>query len=132
MMVVFSKVQDILGHTEGIRFYNTVAGYSFFTGSAASYVGTGFMGFAPWDTRDRPDLTAKAIVAKVNKQFAGIAGARVFAQLPPAIPGMRVVGGNNMFLQDRSDSSVQFVAENVLRFVDAARKRPELQNVMPN
>jgi len=129
---VFSKVQDILGHTEGIRFYNTVAGYSFFTGSAASYVGTGFMGFAPWDKRDRPDLTAKAIVAKVNKQFAGIAGARVFALLPPAIPGISAAGGFSMFLQDRTGGSVQFLAENVKRFVDAARKRPELQNVMPN
>ena len=129
---VFTKVQDILGHTEGIRFYNTVAGYSFFTGSAASYVGTGFMGFAPWDKRDRPDLTAKAIVAKVNKQFAGIAGARVFALLPPAIPGISAAGGFSMFLQDRTGGSVDFLAQNVKKFVDAARKRPELQNVMPN
>jgi HAE1 family hydrophobic/amphiphilic exporter-1 len=129
---VFAKVQDILGHTEGIRFYNTVAGYSFFTGSAASYVGTGFMGFAPWSQRGRADLTAKAIVAKVNKQFAGIPGARVFALLPPAIPGISAAGGFSMFLQDRTGGSVDFLAQNVKKFVDAARKRPELQNVMPN
>jgi HAE1 family hydrophobic/amphiphilic exporter-1 len=37
-----------------------------------------------------------------------------------------------MFLQDRSGGTVAFLAQNVKRFVDAARKRPELQNINPN
>ena len=129
---VFKKVEEILGHTEGIRTYNTVAGYSFFTGSAASYVGTGFMGFQPWSKRDRPDLTAKAILAKVNREFSRIPEARVFALAPPAIPGISAAGGFSMFLQDRTGGNVDFLAQNVKRFVEAARKRPELQNVIPN
>ena len=129
---VFKKVEDILGHTEGIRTYNTVAGYSFFTGSAASYVGTGFMGFQPWSKRDKPELTAKAILSKLNAEFAKIPEARVFALAPPAIPGISAAGGFSLFLQDRSGGSVEFLAQNVKRFVEAARKRPELQNVIPN
>jgi len=129
---VFKKVEEILGHTEGIRTYNTVAGYSFFTGSAASYVGTGFMGFQPWSKRDKPELTAKAILRKVNAEFAKIPEARVFALAPPAIPGISAAGGFSLFLQDRSGGSVEFLAQNVKRFVEAARKRPELQNVIPN
>ena len=129
---VFKKVEEILGHTPGIRTYNTVAGYSFFTGSAASYVGTGFMGFEPWSKRDKPDLTAKAILRKVNAEFSKIPEARVFALAPPAIPGISAAGGFSLFLQDRSGGSVEFLAQNVKRFVDAARKRPELQNVIPN
>jgi len=129
---VFKQVEDILGHTEGIRTYNTVAGFSFFTGSAASYVGTGFMGFQPWKRRDRPDLTAQAILKKVNGQFARIPGARVFALAPPAIPGISAAGGFSVFLQDRTGGSVEFLAQNVKKFVEVARKRPELQNVIPN
>jgi HAE1 family hydrophobic/amphiphilic exporter-1 len=129
---VFKKVEAILGHTEGIAAYNSIAGYSFFTRSAASYAGTGFIGFAPWSARDRADLTAKAIVGKLNAAFAKIPEARVFALLPPAIPGISAAGGFSMFLQDRSGGSVKFLAENVKRFVDAARKRPELQNINPN
>jgi HAE1 family hydrophobic/amphiphilic exporter-1 len=129
---VFAKVQEILGHTEGVRFYNTIAGYSFFTGSAASYVGTGFMGFEPWSKRDRPDLTAKAILRKINAEFSRIPEARVFALAPPAIPGISAAGGFSLFLQDRSGGSVEFLAQNVKRFVEAARKRPELANVIPN
>jgi HAE1 family hydrophobic/amphiphilic exporter-1 len=37
-----------------------------------------------------------------------------------------------MFLQDRSGGTVEFLAQNVKKFVDVARKRPELQNVIPN
>jgi HAE1 family hydrophobic/amphiphilic exporter-1 len=129
---VFKKVEAIMGQTEGIRTYNTIAGYSFFTRSAASYAGTGFIGFKPWSERGREDLTAKAIVRKLNAQFSKIPEARVFALLPPAIPGISAAGGFSMFLQDRSGGSVPFLAANVKRFVDAARKRPELQNVNPN
>jgi HAE1 family hydrophobic/amphiphilic exporter-1 len=129
---VFKKVEAILGQTEGIRTYNTIAGYSFFTRSAASYAGTGFIGFKRWDERGREDLTAKAIVRKLNAQFSKIPEARVFALLPPAIPGISAAGGFSMFLQDRSGGSVAFLATNVKKFVDAARKRPELQNINPN
>jgi multidrug efflux pump len=129
---VFKKVEAILAHTEGVRTYNTIAGYSFFTRSAASYAGTAFIGFKPWDERDRPDLTAKAIVGKLNVAFAKIPEARVFALMPPAIPGISAAGGFSMFIQDRSGGSVKFLADNVKRFVDAARKRPELQNINPN
>ena len=129
---VFKKVEAILARTEGIKAYNTIAGYSFFTRSAASYAGTGFIGFAPWKERERPDLTAKAIVAKLNAEFAKIPEARVFALMPPAIPGISAAGGFSMFLQDRSGGSVKLLGDNVKRFVDAARKRPELQNVTPN
>jgi HAE1 family hydrophobic/amphiphilic exporter-1 len=129
---VLRKVQDILGHTEGVRYYNTVAGYSFFTGSAAGYVGTGFMAFEPWSKRNQPSLTAQAILRKVNAEFAKIPEARVFALAPPAIPGISAAGGFSMFLQDRSGGGVDFLAQNVRRFVDEARKRPELQNVQAN
>jgi hydrophobic/amphiphilic exporter-1 (mainly G- bacteria), HAE1 family len=129
---VFKKVEAILAKTEGVQAYNSIVGYSFFTRSAASYAGTGFIGLAPWSERERPDLTAKAIVGKLNAAFSKIPEARVFALMPPAIPGISAAGGFSMFLQDRSGGTVKFLAENVKRFVDAARKRPELQNINPN
>jgi multidrug efflux pump len=129
---VFAKVEDILGQTEGIRTYNTIAGFSFFTRTAAGYVGTGFIGLKPWKDRASPDLHASAIVRGLNAQFARIPEARVFAVMPPAIPGISASGGFSMMLQDRSGSNVEMLAQNVQRFVAEARKRPELQNVNPN
>jgi hydrophobe/amphiphile efflux-1 (HAE1) family protein len=129
---VFKKVQGILGRTEGVRYFNTLAGYSFLTRSAAPYMGTAFIGLAPWDERRRPDLNVKGIIAKLNREFARIPEARVFAIAPPAIPGVSAAGGFSIFLQDRSGGPVELLAQNVRKFVEEARKRPELQNVNPN
>ncbi len=58
-----------------------------------------------------------------------IPDAVAFAFMPPAIPGLGNSGGFSFWLQDRSGGSVAFLEENVQRFIDAARKRPELAGV---
>jgi HAE1 family hydrophobic/amphiphilic exporter-1 len=128
---VIGQINQILGHQPGIATYNGVAGFSIFTRTAAPYTGLAFVGFAPWDERGE-GLTSTAILASLNKQFAGIADARVFAVAPPAIPGISAAGGFSLMLQDRAGSSYEFLVQNVLKFVAEARKRPELDNVRPN
>jgi HAE1 family hydrophobic/amphiphilic exporter-1 len=128
---VVKKVEKVLAEVKGVRFYTTIAGYSFFTRSAAPYMGTGFTSFEPWDERGE-GLDAASIIAKINKELSKIPEARVFALAPPAIPGISAAGGFSMMLQDRSGGPVELLAQNVQKFVAAARKRPELQNVNPN
>ena len=48
---------------------------------------------------------------------------------PPAIPGIGSTGGFSFWLQDRSGGSVELLADNLQKFLDAARKRPELTGV---
>jgi hydrophobic/amphiphilic exporter-1 (mainly G- bacteria), HAE1 family len=126
---VYSQIDEILAHQDGIRTYNGVAGFSFFTRTAASYTGTGFVGLKPWDDRK---ITAIEIVRSLNQQFGKIPEARVIAVAPPAIPGISATGGFSMMLQDRSGQSYEYLVQNVLRFVAEARKRPELENIRPN
>ena len=129
---VFEKLNDTLSKTEGIRFYNGFAGFSFFTRTAASYVGGGFISFKPWDERKEAGLTAAAIIQKVNIAMSQIPEARIFVVAPPAIPGISSAGGFSMMLQDRSGGSYEFLAQNVGKFVAEAAKRPELAGVRPN
>ena len=131
-MAVYRQIDDILGKEPGIRTYNGVAGFSFFTRTAASYTGTGFASFKPWDERRSADMTSDAILRRINTAFSRIPEARVFAVGPPAIPGISTAGGFSMMLQDRSGGSYDFLARNVQRFVAEARKRPELAGVRPN
>ena len=68
---VSSKVEEILARSRGIARYNTIAGFSFFTRTAASYGGTVFVGFKPWDERDEPtSSTAERSSRRLNRQFA--------------------------------------------------------------
>jgi HAE1 family hydrophobic/amphiphilic exporter-1 len=129
---VYDQVDAILAKEPGIRTYNGVAGFSFFTRTAASYVGTGFVSFQPWEDRKRPDQSATAILKRINGAFSHIPEARVFIVAPPAIPGISAAGGFSMMLQDKSGAAYDFLAQNVSRFVAEARKRPELEGVRPN
>ncbi len=87
------------------------------------------MSLDPWHERTTPEADFKAILRTLNGRFRSIAGAQVFAFLPPAIPGIGTGGGFSFMLQDRSGGSVELLAENLARFLDAARKRPEIQGV---
>jgi HAE1 family hydrophobic/amphiphilic exporter-1 len=128
---VYEQIDAILAKEPGISTYNGIAGFSFFTRTAASYTGTGFVSFKPWDQRGSADLTSDAIVRRLNAAFSRIPEGRVFAVGPPAIPGISAAGGFSMMLQDRSGGAYEFLAQNVGRFVAEARKRPELTGLRP-
>jgi HAE1 family hydrophobic/amphiphilic exporter-1 len=129
---VYAQVDAVMAKQPGIKYYNGIAGYSFFTRTAASYTGTGFIGFAPWDERNSPDLTSDAIIKELNIAFSRIPEGRVFVVSPPAIPGISAAGGFSMMLQDRTGNTYDYLAQNVGKFVAEARKRPELAGVRPN
>ena len=128
---VYEKVADIVSKQPGLRTYNGIAGFSFFTRTAASYLGTGFIGLKPWEERKAPELSSSAIVGSLNAKFSAIPEARVFAVGPPSIPGISSTGGFSMMLQDRGGSSYEYLAQNVGRFMAEARKRPELAGLRP-
>ena len=51
---------------------------------------------------------------------------RAFAFSPPAISGIGTSGGFSFMLEDRAGKSVDYLAENTDRFLQAAQQRPEL------
>ncbi|MBO0725033.1 MAG: multidrug efflux RND transporter permease subunit [Blastocatellia bacterium] len=127
---VLKKVEAILSKAEGVKYFNTVAGFSLLTRTSASYQGFFFLGLKPWDERTSERLEAHGIVASLNRALASqIPEATAFAFLPPAIPGLGNAGGFSFWLQDRSGGSVEFLSQNVQKFLEACRKRPELTGV---
>ena len=128
---VFQKVDEIIKKEKSVARYNAIAGFSFFTRTAASYTGGGFISLADADERKGEDMTAFAIIGRLNKQFAQIPEARVICVPPPAIPGISAAGGFSMMLQDRGGNDVPYLAKNVGIFLAEAAKRPELVNLRP-
>jgi HAE1 family hydrophobic/amphiphilic exporter-1 len=127
---VLQKIEGILGKTEGVRYYNTIGGFSLLTRTSASYQGFFFIGLKPWDERDSKQLEARGIVDSLNRALATqVPEAMAFAFMPPSIPGLGSAGGFSFWLQDRSGGSVEFLDQNLQRFLEAARKRPELAGV---
>jgi len=127
---VCRKIEGILAQTKGVRYYNTVGGFSLLSYVSSTYNGFFFVSLQPWEDRDGAGLSARELIAKLNDAFrAKIPEASVFAGLPPAIPGLGTSGGFSLWVQDRSGGSVDFLNQNLQRFLAAAGKRHELQNV---
>ncbi|HMG34044.1 MAG TPA: multidrug efflux RND transporter permease subunit [Blastocatellia bacterium] len=127
---VCRKVEAILDKTDGIQAYNTIGGFSLLTRVSASYNGFFFVILKPWDERSRPELQAQAINGKLNAQLSKtIPEAITVSLLPPSIPGLGAAGGFSFWIQDRSGGTVDFLDQNVQKFVETARKRPEIATV---
>ena len=124
---VMKKIGAAMESTEGIQTYNTTSGFSLFTRTAAPYTGTGFVQLKRWD--ERPGITADHVISELNKKMQDIPEARVVIVGPPAIPGIGIAGGFSIFLQDRSGGSVEFLTQNVQKFIAECGKRPELTGV---
>jgi hydrophobic/amphiphilic exporter-1 (mainly G- bacteria), HAE1 family len=127
---VLKKVEGILANTEGVKYYSTIGGFSLLTRTSASYQGFFFVGFKPWHERTSKELEARPIVDSLNRRLATeVPEAVAFLFMPPSIPGLGNSGGFSFWLQDRSGKSVEFLDENLQKFLAAARKRPELAGV---
>jgi len=120
------RVEEILRGTKGIQYYSTVVGNSLLTQTNATYSAFVFVALKPWGERKGRDTSLQSIMDSVNARIDKLPEGRAFAFPPPAISGIGTSGGFSFMVEDRAGQSVDYLAENVDRFMDAARKRPEL------
>jgi len=126
---VCREIEAMLAKTDGVQSYNTVVGFSLLSGVNTTYNAFYFVTLAPWDERDPSGRTAAVIMRELNEKLAYLPAAQAFAFAPPAIPGVGTSGGATFMLEDRSGSTVEFLAKNTDTFLEAARKRPEFSSV---
>ncbi|MGZ3523384.1 MAG: efflux RND transporter permease subunit [Thermodesulfobacteriota bacterium] len=123
------KVEEILKNTPGVEHYQTVVGLSLMSIAQNTYSGFFFVTLKEWKDRKRPEEQYDAIMAHLNKELSKLPQAVAFAFPPPAIQGIGLAGGATLVLEDRAGKDISFLGENVNKFLDAARKRPELARV---
>jgi hydrophobic/amphiphilic exporter-1 (mainly G- bacteria), HAE1 family len=127
---VCRKVDAILAKTPEVRSFNTIAGFSILSYSSATYNGFYFVTFKDWSQRKGEQHSAAAVARRLNQEFASkIDEGLVFAFSPPAIVGLGFAGGFSAWIQDRSGGDVPFLADNLQKFLAAARKRPEIASI---
>jgi HAE1 family hydrophobic/amphiphilic exporter-1 len=123
------QVEKVLASTPGIRYYTSVIGFSLLSFVRTSYNGFYFVTFKPWGDRKTKAEQYQEIKARLNQQLGSLPQGTVFSFSPPAIPGVGTSGGFQFMLEDRAGKDVQFLADNLAKFLAAARKRPEIGSV---
>jgi HAE1 family hydrophobic/amphiphilic exporter-1 len=126
---VMRQVEDILKNTPGVKYYSSVVGYSMLSGVQNTYSGFFFITLEDWAKRTAPAEKLKSIMLHLNQEMGQIPGAVGFAFLPPAIPGVGTSGGATFILEDREGKGGTFLADNLQKFLAAARQRPELTGI---
>ncbi|HEV2985162.1 MAG TPA: multidrug efflux RND transporter permease subunit [Vicinamibacterales bacterium] len=127
---VCRRIEAILSGTEGIAGTTTIAGFSLISRVSADNTAFYFIALKPWGERRAVAQHARSLVDRLNgRLMTQIPDAVAFAFMPPAIPGLGNSGGFSFWLQDRSGGSVEFLDQNVRKFIAEARRRPELAGV---
>jgi HAE1 family hydrophobic/amphiphilic exporter-1 len=128
---VCKKIEDIFKNTPGVQYYTTVEGFSLLSQVQATYNAFFFVTLKPWSQRTKANEKFLAIRSHINSELAKIPEAVGSAFSPPSIPGIGTSGGFTFMLEDRSGrQDVAYLTQNVNKFLEAARKRPELTGLL--
>ena len=126
---VARQAEEIIMKTPGVQYCSTILGYSLLSQVSNTYSAFFFISLKEWKERKAPEEQYEAIKASLTKKMGGLPGAIGFPFPPPAIMGIGTSGGATFMLQDKAGKDVAFLAENTQKFIEAARKRPELARV---
>ncbi|MCE0484687.1 MAG: efflux RND transporter permease subunit [Methylacidiphilales bacterium] len=127
---VCKKVEDLVAKVPGVASCTTVVGYNLISAVQNTYSGFFFITLKPWDERyqlsNLKEENARAVFTHLNEQIRTLPECVGFAFPPPPIPGIGTAGGVTFVLQDRAGKDVQFLEDNLTKYLDAVRKRPEI------
>ena len=123
------EIEQILEKTPGVKSYQVVIGNSILSLAQNTYSAFFTVNLKEWKARTKPEEQYDAIMGRLNRELAKLPQCTAFAFSPPAIPGIGTAGGVTMVLEDRAGKDIGFLADNVQKFLEAARKRPELASV---
>jgi HAE1 family hydrophobic/amphiphilic exporter-1 len=123
------QVEQVLANTPGVQYTTSVIGFSLLSYVRTSYNAFFFVTLNPWEDRKTRAEQYQAIKAHLNQQLRQLPEGTAFAFSPPAIPGVGTAGGVTFALEDRAGKDVKFLADNLNKFMAAARKRPEIGNI---
>jgi HAE1 family hydrophobic/amphiphilic exporter-1 len=120
------KVENIIMHTPGVQGCTSVIGFSLLSRVQNTYSAFFFVTEKPWEERKSANEQYTAIRNHITGALQQVQDGIAFSFSPPSIPGVGTSGGVTFVLEDRSGATLQFLTDNVSKFMAAAAKRKEL------
>ena len=106
-----------------------VDGYSLIDSQNKTNFGVLFVSLKDYEERKSPALSADALIAEAKRAFANFQDGLVVPINPPAIPGLGVTAGFQMWIEQKGAGNFVQLADVVERIIAKARTRPELSGV---
>jgi HAE1 family hydrophobic/amphiphilic exporter-1/multidrug efflux pump len=123
-MVQLSRIARDIPGVEGVLY---ISGFNLLTGQVASYNGTAFVRFKPWDDRKASAESVSGIVPALMGRLNGqIKDANVLVLNLPPIRGLSTSGGFTFVLQNRADADTARLSQVLQDVLTQARKHKEI------
>lgn len=126
---LMAQYSEILQKNPGVDQVVGISGYDILSGGPKSSVATFFVGLKPWADRKSVETNIRSEIGMAFKEGAQFPEASIIAINPPSLPGLGMVSGFTMQLQDMTGHSNQEIADVVSQIVAKANKNPALMAV---
>jgi len=123
---VIQKMSAIALEHPGVESSVAFPGLSINGFTVASNAGVVFVTLKPFDERQTPDLSAKAIAGQLNGQFGVIDEGFVAVVAPPPVLGLGTTGGFKLQIEDRGNLGYERLFEETQKVLGQAYMTPEL------
>lgn len=120
------EINSIIKKDPNVKNIITLAGYDFTTSAYRSHTVATIIKLKDWKERPNDDQNAMNLLTKFSGQLMGTSEGFSFAVVPPAIMGMSVTGGFDMYIQDRTGGSIEALQKVTNAVIEKAQSRPEL------
>ncbi len=121
--------QDVQG-VKGVANVMAITGHDILSSSSKSNAGTLFIGLDSWGERKDAPTQIKALLGGIYAKSDKYSEASIIAMNPPSLPGLGMVGGFTMVLQDVSGHTNEELETITKKFLAAANSsRPEVTRV---
>ncbi len=126
---VGAKAMEILRKSEAVANVTQADGFSLLDSQNKTNFGLLFVSLKDYEERKGADLGADAVIKKAMGEFQSIREGLVVAINPPAIPGLGVTAGFQMWIEQKGSGDYQQLSAIVQQILAKARQRKELGSV---
>jgi HAE1 family hydrophobic/amphiphilic exporter-1 len=127
---VLMNVEELCRGVHGVKHTVMLEGLNVITSANQSNCGVVFLPLDEWKERTSPELRAVGLAATLQRKLSGqVRDAAVMVIQPPPIRGLSATGGFELMVEDRSGKGIESLQRVLDRFLEEARKRPELAGV---
>ena len=127
--VTGDQFQRQLKENEAVDKVFVIAGNDIIGGGIKPNAGTVFIPLKDWSERKDRASSAEVLAKTFSGIGMGMPDGMALVFNPPAISGLGSAGGFEAYIQARSDSDPKKLASVLQQFIEALKKRPELQGI---
>jgi multidrug efflux pump len=123
------KAAAFMNNNPAVANVTEVNGFSFLDFQNKTNYGLLFVALKNYEERKSPALQAPAVIDEARKAYANVQDGTIIPFNPPAIPGLGIVAGFQIWILQKGGGDYAQLVNTVQEIVEKAKKRPELAGV---